>query len=452
MKLNKFDYKLPQDETDKKKRMMVILISVVVCIVITLASSYAYYQSIELQNPYDTKVGEFNSGDVIFAVTIDGETSSAFPSKGTGYIVSSVTCDKGATGKWDNNLWNIEVGNLTQSKTTCNIAFVNESGTLAYKVLQQYGGKEAINEAPANTFASVSTSTTNIMYKMKDDYGTSYYYRGAKNLLNNNLIFANHQWKIVRVNGDGSVRIIYNGTCPNNSCTINSTGTATQIKETAFNTNSNDNKYVGYMYGGANGVASTSRAQAVTNETSSNAKIELESWYTTNIENRGYSAYISDTLFCNDRRLRSEVGGSATGTGFGTSNTYYAAYHRVWTNKTPTLLCGNKNDKFTVSDTVNGNGDLDKPVGLITADEAALAGGVHDTDNESHYLHTNQHFWMFSSSYMFSSHASMFLVGNTGGWGVHYVDIMYGLRSVINLNSDVQVTGSGSPTDPFKLI
>jgi len=74
MKLKKFDYKLPREERDKKKRIMLILTSVVVCIVITLASSYAYYQSIELQNPYDTKVGEFNTGDIIFAVTIDGES------------------------------------------------------------------------------------------------------------------------------------------------------------------------------------------------------------------------------------------------------------------------------------------------------------------------------------------------------------------------------------------
>jgi len=378
------------------------------------------------------------------------KASNTFPSKGTGYIATSVTCDKGATGKWNNNLWNIEVGNLTQSKTTCNIAFINESGTLADKVLEQYGGKEAINEAPANISASGSTATTNIMYKVEDDYGMSYYYRGAKNLLNNNLIFANHQWKIVRVNGDGSVRIIYNGVCPNNSCTINSTGAATQIKTAAFNTNGNDNKYVGYMYGGANGVNSTSRAQAGTNETSSNAKIELESWYTTNIEDKGYASYVSDTLFCNDRRLQSEVGGPATGNGFGTSETFYAAYHRLQTNKTPTLLCGNKNDKFTVSDTVNGNGDLDKPVGLITVDEAALAGGMFNTNNTSYYLHTNQQFWILSP--LSASNAYVWSVYDVGSLRGDFGWRTRGLRSVLNLNANTMVTGIGSEADPFKVI
>jgi len=322
--------------------------------------------------------------------------------------------------------------------------------TLYDSILAQYGGKEAINEAPANTFASTSDTSTNVMYKMEDDYGMSYYYRGAKDLLNNNLIFANHQWKIVRINGDGSIRIIYNGVCPNNTCTINSTGTATQIKTAPWNlTNNNDNKYVGYMYGGANGVASTSRAQAVTNETSSNAKIELESWYATHIETPGYASYISDTLFCNDKRLQSEVGGAATGTGFGTSQTHYAAYHRLVTNKTPTLLCGNKNDKFTVSDVSIGNGDLSKPVGLITVDEAALAGGVYNTVNTSYYLHTNQTFMVVSPIRRSSFYACMGYVTGAGNLYDNAVSNTNGIRNVINLNSDVRVTGTGSEADPF---
>jgi len=329
-------------------------------------------------------------------------------------------------------------------KPTCEK--VENIDNLQCRILAQYGGISAINEAPANTFASASNASTNEMYKMEDDYGMSYYYRGAKDLLNNNLIFANHQWKIVRINGDGSTRIIYNGVCPNNTCTINSTGTATQIKTTAWNlTNSNDAKYVGYMYGGSNGNSSSSRAQAVTNQTSSNAKVELESWYTTHIEISEYDSYISDTLFCNDR--------GATGTGFGSSESTYAAYHRLSTSKkTPTLSCGNKNDKFTVDDVSIGNGDLDKPVGLITADEVALAGGAFNANNTSYYLYTSQEFYMFSPYDMSVGTAYMWGMANMGNWTNNSVRNAFGLRSVINLNSDVQVTGTGSTTDPFKVI
>ena len=69
------------------------------------------------------------------------------------------------------------------------------------------------------------------------------------------------QWKIVRINGNGSIRLIYNGTCPSNNCTINNTGSNTQIGTSKFNINNNDAKYLGYMYGGEPGVASTKEMQ-----------------------------------------------------------------------------------------------------------------------------------------------------------------------------------------------
>ena len=213
-------------------------------------------------------------------------------------------------------------------------------------ILANNGGAENITEAPTSLFDSINTSDENKMYKMEDDYGDSYYFRGAKTYVNNNLIFANHQWKIIRINGDGSLRIIYNGTCPGNSCPINSIGTETKMKlpsgnslynssgTSAYNlTNRDDAKYVGYMYGGANGVASTSRLQATTNETNPRIKSYLDEWYKINISGTDYENYITDTLFCNDRQLQSEVGGAATGTGYGTSYTYYAAYYRLFTDR-----------------------------------------------------------------------------------------------------------------------
>ena len=282
------------------------------------------------------------------------------------------------------------------------------------RILVQYGGASSIITAPAGTFASMSGSTDNLMYKMDDDYGTSYYFRGAKDYIKNNLIFANFQWKIIRIIGNGSVRIIYNGTCPNNSCTINSTGTSTQMGTKAYNsTIYNDNKYVGYMYGGAAGVASTSREQATTNETNSIIKTYLDTWYNTNINLKGYASYISDTLFCNDRQLQSEVGGPATGTGYGTSATNYATYNRLYYNytKAPDLKCDLKNDRFTVDDTTVGNGALTYPVGLLTADEGAAGGIVTGLSSLQNYLFTAKTYWTLSP-YKYES----------GAAGVSYVN------------------------------
>ena len=456
MKLKEFDFKLPRDEVRKKKIIFTSISATALILIITIASTFAYYQSIENQNPINMSVGTFSSGDIIFAVTIDGVPSNNFPAKGEGYISSSVMCDKGASGKWNNSEWTIAVSNLTESKTTCNIAFINEVGTLTYKIKQQGGGASAIEVKGNPAFNVVPTTLTSGIYAAEDEYGTSYYYRGERNSLNNNLIFAGFQWKIVRINGDSSVRIIYNGVCSNNECTINSTGAPTQIKNLAWNsTRSNDAKYVGYMYGGANGNSSASKVQAQINETSANVKIELENWYTTNIEEKGYDSYISDTLFCNDRRTRGEVGGSdGVNVGYGTNATYYAAYYRLYTNKTPTLICGNKNDKFTINDIINGNGILEKPIGLISADEVALAGGVASTSNNSYYLYTNQIFWSISPSESGGGRAAIVWLVSSNGSLYRYaaVDFPYGLRSVLNLKSGTQVTGDGSVSNPFKII
>jgi len=450
MKLKKFDYKLHYEKAEKKKRILVILSAVVICVLITLASSYAYYQSIELQNPYNTEVGEFDPNQVMLAITVEGSPVDYYPSKSSGYV-GKVTCDKGAKGSWDVDSWSIKVLNVTETKTVCNIDFI-EASNLNEAILAQYGGAASITTASAGTFSAISTESTNVMYKIEDDYGTSYYYRGAKVLLNNNIIFAGYQWKIVRINGNESTKIIYNGSCSNNNCTINDTGTATQIKMGKYGDKSNDAKYVGYMYGGEVGVSSTSRAQAVTNEASNSAKKELETWYIANIENKGYSDYISDTLFCNDRRLRNEVGGTSTGPGYGSTTTLYAAYYRLYTNKIPTLLCGNKNDKFTVNDVIVGNGDLSKPVGLITGDEISLAGAINASYNLTFYLNTDQNWWSMTPN----REGNMWTM-RTGGYydGVGILldpTNSVGFRPVINLNLGTMVTGSGSATDPFVVI
>ncbi|MDD2208565.1 MAG: hypothetical protein PHU45_04360, partial [Bacilli bacterium] len=130
-------------------------------------------------------------------------------------------------------------------------------------ILAQGGGASAIEEKDGPDFSKISTSEDTGLYSAEDEYGTSYYYRGEKTELNNNLIWGGFQWKIVRINGDGSIRLLYNGTEAqfNTNGEVNDTGEATQIEGThAWNeTNYNDAKYVGYMYGGANGSASSER-------------------------------------------------------------------------------------------------------------------------------------------------------------------------------------------------
>ncbi len=312
---------------------------------------------------------------------------------------------------------------------------------LVDEILAQYGGADNIQEAPIGTFDSMNGETDSIMYKMEDDYGWSYYYRGAKEYLNNNLIFAEHQWKIVRINGDGSIRIIYNGECPGNVCSINSTGTRTRIADTAFNSSANDNKYVGYMYG----TYSTNYETAHKNQEDSTIKTELDTWYENNIKGTRYEGYLSDTIFCADRTIQS-------GDGFGGGETSYGPYNRLHTNKTPSLKCSRKEDRITVIETEKGNGALTHPIALLTADEASLAGLLQGTGNSTNYLYTNEDYWLLSPA-RFS--------GSASPWRVYFLgDLLYGIyatntlgaRGVLNLNSNTEIIGTGTSSDPYKVI
>jgi len=341
----------------------------------------------------------------------------------------------------------------------------------AKKTLLADGGGVKPSSPTNPNFARIAPHTggTQIsgIYEMTDDYGTSYYYRGAKDELNNNLVFGGFQWKIIRINGDGSIRIIYNGICQDNDCAgaINDTGTSTQIGTYAWNTTKfEDSKYLGYMYGGANGVVSTCRngidcedkIDATLNETSSNAKIQLETWYANNILGNLFEDKIVDRVFCNDRRLQSDVGGEVTGNGFGSmGNTYYASYQRLGNTKNPDLTCPIKNDAFTQSETPTTNGNLTYPIGLITADEVSLAGGLIalvNTENSLYYLYTNETYWTMSPRANNSGNARMYHINPAGSLQDNAVISSFGLRPVLNLASDIEISGDGSTSNPYVVI
>ena len=78
------------------------------------------------------------------------------------------------------------------------------------------------------------------LYATQDNDGTTYFYRG--NVQNNYLSFAGYIWRIVRINGNNSIRLIYSGT------STNAFGSDTSIGTSQFNLKSFDPTYVGYKY------------------------------------------------------------------------------------------------------------------------------------------------------------------------------------------------------------
>ena len=324
------------------------------------------------------------------------------------------------------------------------------------------------------TFTTVAT-TNEGMYATEDDLGTSYYFRGAVD--NNWVKFGEVDgkpiyWRIIRVNGDGSIRMIYTGTtAPTESTKVVMTGIGTQINATvyAFNSSINKAEYVGYQYiegeqhgyGECNG---TSASCTVNGKTVYNSTIKqaIDKWYagTTLETDSSTKALVSqDQIFCNDRTAStSNVPYSSTNyttlTSWNSTGTeyYYGARGRLNQSKSPILTCPTASDKFTANAS-NGNGALTYPVGLITADEVAMAGGVYGSSNinRSYYLYTNQYYWS-GSPYFFERSRSIafeFQVDSSGTLNTGNVDLTYGARPVVSLSSEAKLSGDGTWNNPY---
>ena len=276
---------------------------------------------------------------------------------------------------------------------------------------------------------------TNGIYSSEDDLGTSYYFRG--NVTNNYVKFADKYWRIIRINGDGTIRMIYAGTSAHANGYDDSSANDMSIGRSKFNSSSNDNTYVGYMYGTA---GATTYANTHSNTTNSTIKTKLDSWYDTNIVNTGNEKYIADAIYCNDRSVSS-------GTGIGTTATDYAAKTRR-TNGTPTLKCTNNNDKFTKSTTI-GNGKLTKMIGLITSDEVMYAGEKFETTNKEYYLYSGAWYWTMVPYRYTSNGAFVNPVSSSGHLSWSYVDDSNAVRPVVSLKFDAISGGSGTAASPF---
>ena len=365
-------------------------------------------------------------------------------------------------------------------------------------------------------------SETDGLYMAEDDDGESYYYRGA--VKNNYVSFAGFIWRIIRRNGDGSVRMIYSGK------STSDTGDNTMIGNSQFNSKYWDPTYVGYKYNesfslhennGTTGYnwftnnqkynygtgytfdestrkftltgdikqltwtdnhdeivsnklyscletscnvvykvtgysnattmivqpisySSNSLLSAQTNTTDSAIKTKLDNWYQSNLIN--YTSYLADTTFCNDRSI-------TTGSGYLiSSGTNYGAYNRLYKNKTPSLKCSQENDRFKVS---NSSAKLNYPVGLILADEVALAGGRASLTNTNHYLYNGKNFWTFSPSYFASYDSRSYVCTVMGSDSLNLwrsIGTLYGVRPVINLKQSITISkGDGTPLNPFSI-
>ena len=394
------------------------------------------YCTIDFGDGYSVSLTATNGTVSPSNITVGYNGSASFTvTPNSGYILEleSHTCGGTLSGS------TYTINNVTSAKS-CSITFKSSTPTLYAKLLADKT-ERTVTTRPGG-FSSVYTSdNTKTLYTSTENGTTVYYFAGnatdnwvkfGKNASNQDLY-----WRIIRTNSDGGVRLLYHGT--------STTTENAYIGTSKFNSSYNDIAYVSYMYGSSGSIAN-----ARTNQTnSSTIKTTIDNWYTSNLEAKGYTKYISTTaVYCNDRST--------------SNNSEFGAYTRLITNKTPSYDCAATEDKFTV-DTSTGNGKLTYPIALMTADEVSFAGGLYGTNASTWYYYNSANgsstgstwWWLLSPSNWDGSGAGVFGVGGSSYPGFlinNYVTDTYGVRPSVSLKSCVKTSGGdGSANAPYTI-
>ncbi|MFI3261059.1 MAG: hypothetical protein R3Y13_05050 [bacterium] len=301
-------------------------------------------------------------------------------------------------------------------------------------------------EAKGNPNFELSATTDEGVYSIEDDFGTSYYYRGA--VTNNWVEFAGAYWRIVRIDGNGDIKLIYSGTDKPQDDSAVLTGAGTQLGEYGYRDDICDSCGPVILPSYSAGYVFTAD-ELHGKTTDSYIKTVVEEFYTNNIES--YSSFLTQSEYCIDRVNYSQTLTDGIYSYASLNNEYsegaeqyFGAATRVGiltSSVEPTLMCSNESDKLQVN------------IGLISADEISLAGGI-DGDNTSYYLYTGQDFWTITPMSYDSPTPYIFTVTNTGSFGnktkgnVGFAEL--GVRPTVTLKSEVTITsGTGIGTDPY---
>ena len=355
------------------------------------------------------------------------------------WMDSAVTTEQGLNKNWSGKI--VVVSNASK-----------EPPTFAETILANNEVKTPITTPGA----AISTASEALLASTEDDYGTSYYFRGA--VTNNYVEFANKCWRIVRIVGDGSVKLILHNdntakaanpcAAANNSASAAFARYSGETYKSAFNTNYNDNAYVGFKYGTA-GASGYDATHANTNK--STILTNLEIWYTNNLKT--YESVIDDNVWCNDKTNVTDTSynpwgySNVNGLGYAKNVTYYGATQR---------LVGTSGSAGGTGPSLKCNGELSKitsKVGLITADELAFAGYAAGLQNSTTYLQenaTDTYWWSLSPNYFSGGYASVWGVyGSYGIFDGDNVSNARGVRPSISLKSTTNVTGEGTSSTPY---
>ena len=411
----------------------VIVVAIISAIILNFTKAkYRVTQSIPLVNG----TINYSLNDVTVQTYVNDVLASTFPTKGTATF-ESISCNNDASATFDSENWSIKVTNF-KKKLKCSIYFKSNLGSSGEYILAD----KTISERPIMN-APLTENTNGKVYTTEDNDGLSYYFAGANT--ENWFYFAGLYWRVIRINGDGTVRLIYQGETPK------FTGTGTQIGTGQFNSTQNDNAYEGYMYGTS---GSSTYEDTHQNINSSTIKQTLDAWYEEQLKE--YEDFIDlNAGFCNDRGLTESGYTNYTNLGYSTEKTSYSPVARIWSTnwqfhetQKPSLKCGD-NDLFTSTSSSKGNSALSNPIGLITIDELIFAGAYGEEENKNFYLYTGEQYWTMSPGNYDGTGARLLRLDENGAYDCAYANSWLGIRPVINLDANLELEGKGTVAEPF---
>ena len=326
--------------------------------------------------------------------------------------ISSVTVNATATST-KSKVRGLGAKDLVLGKNTLPIRVIAEDGSekiYNVNITRKAGATSLKNEIMKNTVITAEPTLTTSSNNTSDASGLykstatntgdpTYYFRG--NVENNYVSFAGFTWRIVRINEDGTVRIIMQDGINNN---------------TQYVFNSNYNSY-NYMY-----------------YTNSEAKTALDNWYKINIGSKQDLTVklVSGNYYCEQAKTKySDI--------YTTGNATMITY----TDYIPNFKCETDG---------NGKGLVNASIGLPTYDEVVYAGGYYGRSNNNYYLYNSSIYWWTMSPTGFVADSSN--VWNISNMGNFYsndrVYNYYCLRPILILKSDTQISsGNGTKDNPF---
>ncbi len=381
---------------------------------------------------------EYDENTTLALFNEDGSKIDQVPSRDSGYILDTKksSCANGSIS-WDTDSWSpvVTVNNEVNGRVRCTLYF--KEATAYDQCIVQYGEGTFLCNAIAdlneekcptvNKDGTINVTAENqdgYVCSAPDDYGTSYYYRG--NVTNNYVKFGTNEsgqdmyWRIIRINGDGSIRMIYDGTRAHvNGEESDDRNIGTSSFNELIDTNGDfpwiDS--VSYTYNN--------------HQNDSIIKSYVDAWYEKVFLGSEYESYLSDEIFCTSRVI--------------------GEYNPCAYELLDSLSCINEEDRYTV-DEAKGNGGLKYPIGLVTAIEGRLAGGVGISGVIGHYLDAGV-YWTMSPSYYDLGCGG--LVVYTINYGVVSqglsldVTSTSGVKPVINLKSNSLKSGAGTMDNPY---